>query len=106
MDIALIATKLLVIGVIFVAVLRVGVFAKAKLGKHTTPVLGPVSVLSMAVLYPSVILTTLFHPEVFPSFFIVHVCGGTIVCSVIAKWVEDLARKDLEREIATSQLGE
>lgn len=87
--------KLLVIGVLFVAALRAGVLAWAKLGKNSNIILGTITLISMGMLYPSVILTTLFHPYVFPSFLILHICGGTLVCSVIAKWVEDKARKDL-----------
>lgn len=102
-----ILTKLLVTGVLFVAALRAGVFAWAKLSKYSNPVLGVTAIASMFVLYPYIDLTSLFDRQVFPSFFVMHVCGGTIVCSVIAKWVEDQARKDLERESATTtQLGE
>lgn len=91
--------------VAFVAVLRVGVFAWSKLGEYAIPVLTTATLASMAILLPGVNLVSVFDAQVFPGFFILHVCGGTIVCSIIAKWVEDKARKDLERELL-SQRGE
>lgn len=99
--------KLTVLAVAFVGVLRVGVFAweklKNNLGAQANHLLAVVTLCSMAVLLPFVDLTSLFDPQVFPRFFVLHICGGTLVCSVIAKWVEDVARKDIAREQASQQ---
>ncbi len=102
--------KLAVLAIAFAGVLRLGVLAWEKLqNKYGTRAsnfaLSVVTLSSMAALLPYVNLTSLFDAQVFPSFFILHVCGGTLVCSVIAKWVEDVARKDIAREQA-SQRGE
>lgn len=99
--------KLTVLAIAFAAVLRLGVFAWEKLrnglGAQANHLLAVVTLCSMAILLPFVNLTSLFDQQVFPSFFVLHVCGGTLVCSVIAKWVEDIARKDIAREQASQQ---
>lgn len=89
---------LIIAAVLFVPALRLGVFAWEQLGKYSTAVLSIITVAAMLMLYPFLQMASLFDPSVLPSFIVVHACGGTIVCSVIAKWVEDKARKDLETE--------
>lgn len=90
--------KLLVVGVIFIAVLRAGVFAWDRLGKYSTPILSLATLVSMLMLYPFLNMASLFDQSVLPSFIVLHTCGGMIVCSVIAKWVENKAKQDLARE--------
>jgi|GEM_PF-5245806 len=88
---------LIIAGVLFVPLLRLGVFAWEKLGKYSNPVLGLATIAAMLMLYPFLRLEALYDPSVLPSFIVVHACGGTIVCSIIAKWVEKKAQKDLEK---------
>lgn len=95
---------LIIAGVLFVPLLRLGVFAWEKLGKYSNAVLGAGVAASMLMLYPYLQMASLFDPSVLPSFIVVHACGGTIVCSVIAKWVENKAKKDLEKEAQLSSV--
>jgi hypothetical protein len=95
---------LIIAGILFVPLLRLGVFAWEKLGKHSNAVLGAGVVAAMLLLYPFLQMASLFDLSVLPSFIVVHACGGTIVCSIIAKWVENKARKDLEREAQLSRV--
>jgi len=92
------AVPLIAILAAFVGILRAGVFAFWKLGKFTVPLSAVGIIISMMMLYPYMVMSSLFDQGVATNLFVTHICAGTIVCSIIYGWVNNLVTKDLERE--------
>ena len=95
MDLSTLAKLAIPLTAVFVGVLWLGTFAWSKLGTKTTVLVAiPALFVSMALLYPYLILDHVYDPQVLAGLFVTHICGGTIVASIIAKWVENKAKKE------------